>query len=67
MSSYKSLIKPLLFSLDPELAHHMTLRLGGCVRIPGVAALISHIFDCEDSRLEQYSFQKPSRLICGRG
>lgn len=52
MNFYKKLARPLLFSCDPEKAHHATLRMLGAARMPPVRALLRAISHFEDPRLE---------------
>jgi dihydroorotate dehydrogenase len=54
---YKSLIRPLLFLVDPEKIHHFVfslLRLKG--KIPGFRWILSSLFVTEDPRLEKEVF-----------
>jgi len=54
---YKSILRPLLFSIDPEVIHHRTfslLRMGG--QLPGLSALISSLFRFERKSLERTLF-----------
>ncbi len=54
---YKSLIRPLLFLVDPEKIHHFVfslLRLKG--KIPGFRWILSSLFVKEDPRLEKEVF-----------
>ena len=69
-SLYRSLVKPLLFRVDPERAHTLALSLcalGG--RVPGIAQLVRSSQQIQDSRLEQtiagIRFQNPLGLAAG--
>lgn len=42
---YRNLAKPVLFQLDPEKAHHLTVDgLGALSRIPGMAAMFQSLY-----------------------
>jgi len=67
---YKSIVRPLLFLIDPERIHHFTFRLlkfGG--RIPGWNAINQLLFTKKDSRLERrllgLHFKNPVGLAAG--
>lgn len=50
---YKLLIKPILFSMSPENAHHFVMnQLKLICRIPGVSSILRALFKVEDKRLE---------------
>jgi dihydroorotate dehydrogenase len=54
---YKSLIRPLLFLVDPEKIHHFVfsvLRLKG--KVPGFKWLLRTLFVREDPRFEKEVF-----------
>lgn len=54
---YKSLIRPLLFSIDPEVIHHRVfglLRMAG--KLPGARSLIGSVFRYEHKTLERTVF-----------
>lgn len=54
---YKSLIRPLLFSIDPEVIHHRVfglLRMAG--KLPGARSLIGSVFCYEHKTLERTVF-----------
>ena len=59
------LIRPLIFKLDPERAHHITLRL---LSLP-IAPLLSALFDYSDPRLAVtafgLTFRNPIGLAAG--
>lgn len=67
---YKQLIRPLLFSIDPEKIHHFIVRilkLKGSV--PGMKAFVSGLFNVSDPRLERrilgLRFKNPVGLAAG--
>lgn len=67
---YKSLIRPLLFKLDPERAHHFTFNyLKWIHRLPGVPALIRAIYQVEHPALHRevfgLHFKNPVGLAAG--
>ena len=50
---YESLIRPFLFRLDPEWAHHSTLAVAGLLgKDPPVRAAMRRLLATQDSRLE---------------
>ncbi len=70
MSVYTTLIRPLLFRLDAEKAHHMTVE--GCRvmgAIPGVAALARRLLKVDDpvlrSEVAGLGFPNPVGLAAG--
>lgn len=67
---YKSVIRPLLFSKDPEKAHHFTFSsVRQLFKIPGVPALIRNFYQVEDDKLERQvfglTFKNPVGLAAG--
>ncbi|MFA8299592.1 MAG: quinone-dependent dihydroorotate dehydrogenase [Hyphomicrobiales bacterium] len=67
---YKSIIRPLLFKLQPETIHHIVvkmLKIG--FAIPGMKCLIHSIFTVNDSRLEKevcgIKFKNPVGIAAG--
>jgi dihydroorotate dehydrogenase len=67
---YKSLLKPLLFLLSPEKAHHLVFSLIKFLfSIPGVSALVRKSFAVRDERLKRtvfgLSFENPVGLAAG--
>lgn len=67
---YKSLVKPLLFRLQPEKAHHLTFNsLKTLMALPGAAAAARQLFAVEDPRLERelfgLRFKNPVGLAAG--
>lgn len=70
LSVYKFVIKPLLFLLSPEKAHHLTFwLLKWTLKIPGMKALFQHFFVYNDPRLERevfgLKFKNPVGLAAG--
>jgi dihydroorotate dehydrogenase len=69
MSTYKSLIRPLLFSMDPETAHEFVMEAGKIARISVIRKLIQSIYDIKDARLEVslagLKFPNPVGLAAG--
>ncbi|MDO4229227.1 MAG: quinone-dependent dihydroorotate dehydrogenase [Capnocytophaga sp.] len=67
---YKQLIQPILFSLDPEKAHHLTFSLLKFIhKIPGVPALLRSQYHVEHPLLERevfgIKFKNPVGLAAG--
>lgn len=67
---YKSVVKPLLFRLDPEKAHHLTFKTLKVInKIPGISAFIRSRFQVSDPRLERevfgLKFKNPVGLAAG--
>lgn len=67
---YKILIRPILFSFDPEKIHHFTFKLIRFMnRIPGVGAINRSIFTVKDKRLERelfgLKFKNPVGIAAG--
>lgn len=67
---YKQLIQPILFSLDPEKAHHLTFSwLKFIHKIPGIPAIIRSIYQVEHPSLERevfgIKFKNPVGLAAG--
>ena len=67
---YNSLIRPLLFRLPAERAHHFTFNsLKKLMRLPGAAALADSQFKVQDKRLERelfgLKFPNPVGLAAG--
>jgi dihydroorotate dehydrogenase len=57
MSLYKSVLKPLLFSLDPESAHHFTFSIiKNLFKVPGVSAEVKAQFTVNNPKLEKTVF-----------
>ncbi len=67
---YKSIVKPYLFRLQPEEAHHLTFNsLKKMLKLPGGAAVASKLYAVEDPRLERelfgLKFKNPVGLAAG--
>lgn len=67
---YKSIIRPIFFSYDPEKIHHFTFRLIKAIhKIPGMAAINRSLFSVEEKRLEVslfgLDFKNPVGLAAG--
>ena len=67
---YQQLVRPLLFKLDPEKAHHLVSRLGRIVQaVPPLAAVVEKRFRVQDDRLETevlgLKFDTPVGLAAG--
>jgi dihydroorotate dehydrogenase len=70
MPVYKNLVKPLLFNLDAERAHHLVFdNLRRAARVPGTKALLRTLYNFQDSRLERevfgLKFPNPVGLAAG--
>ncbi|OKL39402.1 quinone-dependent dihydroorotate dehydrogenase [Pontibacter flavimaris] len=54
---YKSLLRPLLFQLDPEKVHYLTTdALRASLRLPFAKSITESMFKLEDARLERELF-----------
>ncbi|MBC6613126.1 quinone-dependent dihydroorotate dehydrogenase [Hymenobacter sp. BT507] len=67
---YKALLKPLLFQLDAERAHHVVFNnLKSAYRLPGTAALLRGLYDFQHPKLERevfgLKFRNPVGLAAG--
>ncbi len=67
---YKSLLRPLFFSFDPEKIHYFTFSLIKIAsKIPGFPALFRGIYTVEDKKLERnlfgLTFKNPVGLAAG--
>lgn len=67
---YKSVVKPLLFQLDAERAHHVVFdNLKRAARVPGTAALLRTLYDYQHPSLERevfgLKFRNPVGLAAG--
>jgi dihydroorotate dehydrogenase len=67
---YKSVVKPLLFQLDAERAHHFIFdNLKRAARVPGTAALLRTLYDYQHPSLERevfgLTFRNPVGLAAG--
>ena len=70
MPVYKSLVKPLLFNLDAERAHHVVFdNLRRAARVPGTKALLRALYDYQHPSLERevfgLKFSNPVGLAAG--
>ena len=67
---YKIILRPLLFTFDPEKVHHFIFKmLGFLFQIPGVSALLGSSYKILDPRLERevfgIKFKNPVGLAAG--
>ncbi|MBW3129590.1 quinone-dependent dihydroorotate dehydrogenase [Hymenobacter profundi] len=67
---YKALVKPLLFQLDAERAHHLIFdNLKRAYRLPGTAALLRGLYDFQHPALTRevfgLTFRNPVGLAAG--
>lgn len=67
---YKSIVRPLLFKVDPEAIHHTTFNtLKSVCKIPGVPALLRGMYDFQHPSLERevfgLKFKNPVGLAAG--
>lgn len=67
---YKSLVKPFLFKLQPEKAHHLTFNsLKKLFRLPLISGLATKNYAVNDARLERkvfgLTFKNPVGLAAG--
>jgi dihydroorotate dehydrogenase len=67
---YKSLIRPLLFSVDAEEIHHQVFKgLKSSCKIPGIKNLLSSMYAVSDRKLERevfgLKFKNPVGLAAG--
>lgn len=67
---YKSLLRPLFFSFDPEKIHHFTFSLVKFTsKIPGLKGLYRSLYVVDDERLERklfgLTFKNPVGLAAG--
>lgn len=66
---YKAIIRPLLFKLDPEKAHHFTFKLVQISSRLGFSAIYRRLYLIEDARLERevfgIRFRNPVGLAAG--
>jgi dihydroorotate dehydrogenase len=67
---YKSLIRPLFFTVDPEKIHHITFKMVKVLNaIPGVSPILKSIYTVKDDRLKRnvfgLEFQNPVGLAAG--
>lgn len=67
---YKALIRPVLYSFQPEKAHHLTTGLlKGICKVPLVPSIIKAIYNYENKKLERevfgIKFKNPVGLAAG--
>ncbi len=67
---YRFILKPLLFQLDPEKAHHLTVRLFAFAnKIPGASYIFSSLYQYKNDRLHReifgLKFKNPVGLAAG--
>ncbi|MEP5253449.1 MAG: quinone-dependent dihydroorotate dehydrogenase [Winogradskyella arenosi] len=67
---YKAIIRPILFSFDPEKVHYFTFSMVRTLsKIPGFKALFKALFVVEDKQLERQlfglTFKNPVGLAAG--
>lgn len=67
---YKSIIRPILFSMPPERAHHFTTGiLKMKLAVPGMKSVFKSLFSIQDKRLERevfgIKFPNPVGLAAG--
>ncbi|WP_439151735.1 quinone-dependent dihydroorotate dehydrogenase [Winogradskyella sp.] len=67
---YKSIIRPILFSFDPEKVHHFTFSLIRFMsKIPGIKGLFKQMYLVEDTKLHRelfgLTFNNPVGLAAG--
>jgi dihydroorotate dehydrogenase len=67
---YKSLIRPIFFTFDPEKIHHFTFSLiKFASKIPGIQSLFRSLYQVTDKRLERQvfglTFPNPVGLAAG--
>lgn len=70
LSMYKSIIRPIFFSFDPEKIHHFTFSLIKFVsKIPGMSSIFRSLYQVKDTRLERevfgIKFPNPVGLAAG--
>lgn len=59
------LLRPLLFSLDPETAHEVTLKLLNVAHVSGVAKLIYPVIEDKPVKVMGLTFKNPVGLAAG--
>ncbi len=67
---YRSILKPLLFKLDPEKAHHLTIKLlNFSLALPGGRSIYRALYKVDDQKLERevfgLKFPNPVGLAAG--
>ncbi len=53
---YRSLVRPLLFRLDSESAHHLAIGAAAIVGCSPLRSIFGRFYNCEDPRLETQCF-----------
>lgn len=53
---YRHFIRPILFLFDPEFIHHITFRLLGMLRLPGIAGRLRSNYTVNDPALARTVF-----------
>lgn len=59
------LLRPLLFSLDPETAHEVTLKLLNMAHVSGLGKLINPVIENKPARVMGLDFKNPVGLAAG--
>jgi dihydroorotate dehydrogenase len=59
------LLRPLLFSLDPETAHEVTLKLLNAAYVSGLSKLVYPEIDCKPATVMGLDFKNPVGLAAG--
>jgi dihydroorotate dehydrogenase len=59
------LVKPLLFSLDPEAAHEVTLKLLNAAQVSGIAKLLNPVIEDKPVKVMGLDFKNPVGLAAG--
>src|SRR5450759_3105286 len=59
------LLRPLLFSLDPETAHEVTLKLLNLAHVSGLGKLIYHAIEDKPVNVMGLTFKNPVGLAAG--
>jgi len=67
---YKSIIRPILFLIDPEKVHHFTFScIKALFKIPFVSSIVQKMYQVDDKKLERnlfgLTFKNPVGLAAG--
>jgi dihydroorotate dehydrogenase len=66
---YQKILKPILFSFEPETAHKLSLKIAGLADFRLIAKVLEGLYSFNDSRLEQkifgINFKSPIGLAAG--